>query len=124
MGDTKYYDRKNKVVTEYKYRTVGRVNNIEVIELKDGQNKIPIYSSNAKMYFIKDSYSNKIVQVAFYNEENRHYKRMDWEHNHREFKQGEPHIQFLDNKEYRAPNKEEQKIFDMLKERNFEYDEN
>ena len=75
------------------------------------------------MYFIKDNNSNKVVQVAFYDKENRHYKRMDWDHEHREFIKGEPHIQFIDNKEYRAPNKEEQKIFNMLKERNFEYDE-
>lgn len=120
MGTSKNYDLGTKTVTKFEYETIGVINGVSVIKYKSGRgNGAPNYSNTSKAYYIYNNEKKRITQVVFYDENNKLERRMDWEHGHKEFKKGTPHIQYFDSEFTRNPNNEELKHFNLLKENNF-----
>ena len=92
----------------------------EIIKSSDSRgNGAPKFSNGSKVYLIYAPDKKKISQVAYYNDNNEIYKRMDWEHEHKNFKKGIPHIQYYETNYTRNPNEEELKLFNKIKENNF-----
>lgn len=120
MGTNKNYDYKDKKITKFEYSTIGQISGNKIIKYSGERgNGAPLHSNNSKIYIIYSPDKKRITQVAYYDENNIFYKRMDWEHSHYEFKKLSPHIQFSDNKITREPNAEELALFNKIKEQNF-----
>lgn len=121
MGTSKNYDLGTKTLKKFEYNKLGSINGISIIKSDANiSNGLPRHSVTSKCYIIYDRDKKKITQVGFYNEKNELYKRMDWGHNHKQFKEGTPHIQYFDEKNTtREPNEEELKLFNAIKEKNF-----
>lgn len=123
MGSDKYYDALTGKVTVHNYISLGEINNIKVI-MSTGEvdNGLPRHSITSNIYFYYSKKKKAIIRVGFYDENHTLIKRMDWDHTHKDFKKGTPHIQYFTDNEAHALNEEEQKIFDELKRRNFQYE--
>lgn len=120
MGTNKNYDYKTKKITQFEYTTIGQISGKKIIKFSGKRgNGAPFHSNQSRIYIIYSPEKKRITQVAYYNENNEFYKRMDWEHSHYEFKKWSPHIQYTENNFTREPNAEELALFNKIKEQNF-----
>ncbi len=120
MGTNKSYDFKHKKIIKFEYSTIGQIDGIKVIKFSGQRgNGAPLHSNKSKIYIIFTPDKKRITYVAFYDENYKFYKRMDWEHSHYQFPKGTPHIQYQDDNTTREPNAEELALFNKIKEQNF-----
>lgn len=121
MGTTKNYNKLTGEITKFEYETIGHVYDIPIIQSTEERNSgIPKYSHDSSSYVIYDRDKKRITQVAFYDPNHEVDRRMDWEHGHKEFLIGSPHVQSFANNSTRQANEYEQKIFNEIKRRNFQ----
>lgn len=120
MGSLKW---KNKGKPWRDYEVVEEVDGIKVLNKKDSRsNSLPTYSDSSRYYATYNSTTGEIKQIACY-DESTHAKLydIDWSHDHGEFKKGEPHIHYYDEKGKSInavkPNQEQLELYNKFKGR-------